>query len=199
MSIANYSDLKTAIASFYHRNDLTSVIDDFIDLCESEMQRKIKLLEFEVTGTVTVTAGVGTLPTGFIGARTLSWQGNPERVLQYVTPDRLTRVNAASPSLVSYYTITGSDIKFANDTDGTLNITYMARFTPLSGSNTTNAIITNHPSAYLYGSLVHTSIYCKDPDGAVGYQRLFDDQISQINSDNQDRKYAGASLMVRVG
>jgi hypothetical protein len=199
MSITVYSELKTAIADFIHKNNLTSVIDDFIDLCEAEMQRKIKLLEFETTGTVAVTAGVGTLPTGFIGARALSWDGAPDRILQYVTPDRLNRLNASDPSYVNYYSITGSTITFANDTDGTLNITYMARFTPLSGSATTNAILTNHPSAYLYGSLVHASIYCKDPEGAIGYQQLFDDQIRQINSDNQDRKYAGASLQVRVG
>lgn len=179
MSITTYSELKTAIAAFYNRNDLTSKLDEFIDLCEAEMQRKIKLLEFETTGTVTVTAGSGTLPTGFIGARTLSWDGAPDRILQY--------------------TITGSTIKFANDTDGTLNITYMARFTPLSDSATSNAILTNHPAAYLYGSMVHAAVYCKDVDGATSYKTLFLDEIDQINRDNQDRKYAGASLQVRVG
>jgi hypothetical protein len=117
------------------------------------MQRKLKLLEFETTGTVTVTSGAGTLPTGFLGARTLSWSANHDRILIYLTPDKLNSVNASNPSFVSYYTITGSEIKFANDESGTLNITYMARFTPLSGSATTNAIITNHPGAYLYGAL----------------------------------------------
>lgn len=199
MSITTYSELKTAIAAFYNRNDLTSKLDEFIDLCEAEMQRKIKLLEFETTGTVTVTAGSGTLPTGFIGARTLSWDGAPDRILQYVTPDRLERINASDPSYVSYYTITGSSIKFANDTDGTLNITYMARFTPLSDSATSNAILTNHPAAYLYGSMVHAAVYCKDVDGAASYKTLFLDEIDQINRDNQERKYAGASLQVRVG
>lgn len=199
MAISTYTELKTAIADFIHKNNLTSVLDDFIDLCEAEMQRKIKLLEFETTGTVAVTAGSGTLPTGFIGARALSWDGAPDRILQYVTPDRLNRVNASDPSYVNYYTITGSTIKFANDTDGTLNITYLAKFTPLSGSATTNAILTNHPSAYLYGSLIHASIYCKDAESAAGFKTLFEDEIRQINADNQDRKYAGASLQVRPG
>ena len=199
MTITTYSELKTAIGNFYNRNDLSSRLDEFIDLCEAEMQRKIKLLEFETTGTVAVTSGSGTLPTGFIGARTLSWDGSPDRILQYVTPDRLERLNAADPSYVNYYTITGSTIKFANDTDGTLNITYMARFTPLSDSATSNAILTNHPAAYLYGSMVHAAVYCKDVEGATSYKALFLDEIDQINRDNQDRKYAGASLQVRVG
>lgn len=199
MTITSYSELKTGIASFYNRNDLTSEIDTFIDQCEAEMQRKIKLLEFETTGTVTVTAGVGTLPTGFVGARTLNWDGDPKRILTYMTPDKLEAANALSPSYVSYYTITGSSIKFANDTDGTLNITYMAKFTPLSDSNTTNSILTNHPSAYLYGSLVHAAVYCKDIEGANGYKALFEGEIAEINRDNQDRKYAGAALQVRPG
>lgn len=194
----SYSDLKTEIAAWYHRNDLTTYLDTFIDLCEAEMQRKIKLLEFETTGTVTVTAGSGTLPTGFIGARSLNWDGDPKRVLTYVTPDRLETINSRSPSYVSYYTITGDTFKFANDTDGTLNITYLARFTPLSDLATSNAILTNHPAAYLYGSLIHAAIYCKDAEGAMGYKTLFQAELDEINKDNQDKKYGGAALQVRA-
>ncbi|HNG01972.1 MAG TPA: hypothetical protein PLS35_05875 [Nitrospira sp.] len=195
----DYSTLKTEIADFAERNDLSSVIDTFIDLCESEMQRELKLLEFETTGTVTVTSGSGTLPTGFIGARALSWDGDEDRILRYITPDRLNTVNASNPSLVHYYTITGDTIKFANDASGTLNITYMARFTPLSNSNTTNAIITNHPAAYLYGSLKHLSVYLKDAEGAMGYDSLFKAELAAIKKDTQDRRYAGASLAVVCG
>lgn len=196
---ANYSALKTEIGEFYNRNDLTSVVDTFIDLCEAEMQREIKLLEFETTGTVTVTSGSGTLPTGFVGARALSWSANPDRILTYLTPDKLNTVNASNPSYVSYYTITGDTIKFANDESGTLNITYMARFTPLSDSNTTNAILTNHPGAYLAGSLKYAAIWAKDLPAAEGYQMMFTNELRQIVNDNKDRKYAGAALQVRPG
>ena len=192
----SYSTLKTEIADFAQRNDLTSVIDTFIDLCEAEMQRELKLLEFETTGTVTVTSGAGTLPTGFTSARALSWDADNDRVLRYVTPDRLNRVNAGNVSLVHYYTITGDQIKFANEDSGTLNMTYMAKFTPLSDSNSSNSILANHPAAYLYGSLKHLAVYLKDPQGADGYNALFQDEITKIKRDNKDRKYAGASLAV---
>jgi hypothetical protein len=195
----DYSSLKTEVADYMNRNDLTSFIDGFIDLAEAEMQRELKLLEFETTGTVSVTSGSGTLPTGFLGARTLNWDGNPKRVLKYLTPDQLETINVKEPSYVSFYTITGSTIKFANDDTGTLNITYMARFTPLSGSATTNAIITNHPGAYLAGSLKYAAIFCKDLEAAQGYQALFNSELRQIISDNKDRKYAGATLQVRPG
>lgn len=194
-----YATLKTEIADFYNRNDLTSVVDTFIDLAEAEMQRRLKLLEFETTGTVTVTSGSGTLPTGFLGARALSWDGNPDRILTYLTPDKLNSLNTSDPQFVSYYTITGSEIKFANDDTGTLNITYMARFTPLSDSNTTNAILTNHPGAYLAGGLKYAAIWVKEIADAQGYQTLFNDEIDQIIRDNKERKYGGAALQVRPG
>lgn len=194
-----YATLKTEVASFFNRNDLTSDIDSFIDLCEAEMQRELKILEFETTGTVTVTNGTGTLPTGFLGARHVSWEASPERPLTYVTPDKLETVNAMDPSYVNYYTITGSSIKTANDSSGALNLTYMARFTPLSDSNTTNAIITNHPGAYTFGTLKYAAIWAKDAEAAMGYDSMFKGEIASIIRDDRERKYAGASLAVRLG
>lgn len=192
----SYSTLKSEIADFAERNDLTSVIDTFIDFCEAEMQRELKLLEFETTGTVTVTSGSGTLPTGFTSARALSWDGDNDRPLRYATPDRLNSVNASNPSLVHYYTITGDTIKFADDSTGTLNITYMAKFTPLSDSNTSNAILASHPAAYLYGSLKHLSVYLKDVEGAAGYDSLFQSELVKIKKDNNDKKWAGPLQVV---
>lgn len=195
----SYSTLKTEIADFAERNDLTSVIDTFIDFAEAEMQRELKLLEFETTSTVTITDGSGTLPTGFSKARSLSWDGDTDRKLRYATPDRLDAINASNPSYVSYYTITGSTIKFADEQSGTLNITYMAKFTPLSDSNTTNTILTDHPAAYLYGSMKHLCVYLKDAEGAMGYDALFKAELAAIKKDTQDKRYAGATLQVVPG
>lgn len=191
-----YATLKTEIADFIERNDLSAVVDTFIDLCEAEMQRELKILSFEATGTVTVTAGEGTLPTGFSAVRSVSWDGDQERQLRYVTPAELRRINASDPAFVSYYTITGDKFKLADDSSGTLTLTYMANFTPLSDSNTTNAILTSNPAAYLYGSLVHAAVYCKDYEGAAGYRAIFKEELAQIKRDNNEKKFAG-QLMVR--
>lgn len=194
---STYADLKTEIADFLERNDITSVIDTFIDLCEAEMQRKLKILAFETTSTVTVTAGSGTVPTGFSGARSVYWSGQPNRMLRYVPPHELDRLNSGDPAYVNYYTITGTTIKVADDQSGDLVMTYMASFTPLSGGATSNALLTNHPAAYLYGSLVHASVYLKDFEGAIAYRKLFDNELEQINRDNADKKYQGP-LVVRA-
>lgn len=193
-----YSELKTEIADFYNRTDLTTKIDTFIDFCEAELQVRCKQLEFETDATLTVTAGLATLPTGWLGARTLIWQSDPKRHLRYRTPDQLELSRISNePGVANYYTITGSSLKFADDTDGTVIVTYNARFTPLSDSNTTNAILTSFPAAYLYGSLKHAAAYCKDERGVMGYTALFEEQVNAIIRDNAQRKLAGATLEVR--
>lgn len=191
-----YEGLKTEIADYANRSDLASVVDTFIDQAESEMQVKLKNLEFETEGTLTVTAGLATLPTGFLAARAVLWGDRP---LTYVTPDRLNAVNASSPSFVNYYTIVGASMKFADDGDGSVIVTYSAKFTPLSGAATSNAILAEFPSAYLYGSLKHCAVYLKDIEASIGYQTLFDEQMKLVVKNNARRKYAGATLAVRLG
>jgi hypothetical protein len=42
MSITTYSELKTSIANWLDRSDLTSVIPDFIMLAEKQMERTVR-------------------------------------------------------------------------------------------------------------------------------------------------------------
>ena len=43
MALNNYANLKTAIANFLARDDLTSEIDDFIDLTEADFNRRLRI------------------------------------------------------------------------------------------------------------------------------------------------------------
>lgn len=196
----SYSSLKTEIADFINRTDLTSSrLDTFIDAAEAEMQVRCKEIEFETRGTLTVTAGEATLPTGWLSARSVIWNGDTPRPLTYVTPDKLEAVNAASPSFVNYYSIVGATMRFADDGDGTVIATYNAKFTPLSDDNTSNAILAEFPSAYTYGSLKHAAVWAKDFESAQAYTMAFEEQMRLVIKNNAERKYAGAALQVRPG
>ena len=47
MALDTYANLKTAIADFLNRDDLTSSIDDFIDLAEAQMNREVRHWDME--------------------------------------------------------------------------------------------------------------------------------------------------------
>ena len=51
MSISTYLELKTAIQNWSKRSDTLSVIDDFIDLAESDIAVNLKVRSMEGTAT----------------------------------------------------------------------------------------------------------------------------------------------------
>ena len=195
--ISNYSELQAAVIDWSYRTDMSARVPDFIALCESDMQVRCKLLEFEASATVAITAGLGTLPTGFTGMRAAYWDGDSEKPLRYITPDRYDAyLNTAGTGV--YYTIVGTQIKVVPQTAGNVIMTYKARFTPLSSSNTTNVLMTNYPDAYLHGTLLQLRTFCKDAQGMRDEAALFEACVDRIRMDNNQRKYAGATLEVRA-
>lgn len=196
MALSTYTELKAAVADLINRTDLTSQIVDAVTLCESSLQTKCKLLEAETASTVTITNGSGTLPTGFVSARSVYWDGSPDRELRYVTPDVYDFLRANDSGDGYYYTLTGSTIKTTPMGSGSIVITGAIRFTVLSGSNATNTILTNFPDAYLYGSAMHACILTEDDAKAQKFGLLFNAACDRINQNNDDRKYAGP-LQVR--
>jgi hypothetical protein len=199
MSIATYSDLQTAVASWEHRSGDTSYtasVPDFIALCEADMQVRAKLLEFETSATVTITAGTGTLPTGFVAMRSVYWDGSPDYPLIYITPDQYDHYRANDTGDGLFYTITAGSIKTTPMGSGSVVMTYSAKFTALSGSNTSNAILASFPDAYLFGSLHQSALFRNDDPAAQKWLALYEKALARIEQNNQDRKYAGSSLAV---
>lgn len=198
MSLATYSDLEAKVVGTPGYDDLSDDVPDFIALAEAKIQLVAKLIEFETSAAVTITAGTGALPTGYVGMRSVYWDGDPDRELRYVTPERYDFLRANDSGDGYYYTITGSSIKTTPMGDGSIVCTYSARFTPLSDSNTTNAILTNFPDVYLFGTLFHAAVHIKDADDMQKYGTLFNAALDRMNQNNQDRKYGGSTLQVRT-
>lgn len=193
--ISTYSELQAAVIDWSNRSDMSARVPDFIALCESDMQVRCKLLEFEATGTIVITAGVGTLPTGFTGLRSAYWDGDLTRPLRYITPD-LYDEKANIIGMGLWYTTTGTSIKVAPVTDGNVVATYKARFVPLA-TTPTNVILTNYPDAYLQGTLVQLHAFTGNDKKLATASALYEGAIDRIKIDNRDRKWAG-SVEVRA-
>lgn len=200
MSIpTTYSALQAKVVDLLKRTGdatIEALASDWIGYAESEMQTRIKLLEFESSASVTITAGVGTLPTDYVGMRAAYWSDSPNRELTYVTPEQFDILNDGSSDHYAY-TITGSSIKLPTTESGTVVLTYLARFTPLSNSNTSNAILASYPDLYLYGAAKHGCVWIEDDAGVQKYGTMFNASCDRVNDNNAQRKY-GHSLAVRT-
>ena len=70
MALTSYSTLKTAIANWLNRSDLTSEIaEDFIVLTESDFNNKLRIRKMITQTTLNVDQEAIDLPTGFLQVR----------------------------------------------------------------------------------------------------------------------------------
>lgn len=192
MALANYNDLKTAIASWLHRDDLTTQIPDFITLTESRLNRKLGLTPQETETTLTATIGVRTIaqPAGFVGPIAL-WMTYwlPRMELEFMLPEDIPvmSVNAVP----RFWTIDALNVAFDCPADRALTFTLRYMTTLALATTSTNSVMTNFPDLYLYGALIEASPYLGKDGRIATWKGLFDIALAEVRqSDNQNRSIA---------
>ena len=66
MTITNYTQLKTAIADFLNRDDLTSAIPTFVSLAEADMNRRLRHWRMQVRSTAEIDAQYSAFPADWM-------------------------------------------------------------------------------------------------------------------------------------
>ncbi len=198
MAITTYSELKSAIENWLHRGStLSARYDDFIDLCEADLQVRAKLTQWDTTASVSVTSGTGSLPSDFAHAISVSYPAG-DYTIEFIPQASFDGFAAPEQSGEPiYYTIRGSSLLVYPYVTASVTLAYTARFTALSDSATTNSLLTLFPDAYLYGSLVHAHDYIKDDAAVQKYSALFEQAVGRVRKYAFDHKYSDG-LQMRV-
>lgn len=196
MALTTYSELKTSIANYLNRSDLTSVIPDFITLAESKLNRVLRLraMQKRVSTSTTASDAFVDVPNDFLEAVQFFVDSNPNSILDYVNPTEIELDNIRETSgKPKQYTIVGSEFKLNPIPDSiyTLKLTYFAKVPALSDSNTTNYLITNYPQLYLYGSLLEAQPYIINDERIQVWMSLYNEAVQLINRDDEQGRYSG--------
>ncbi len=188
MALDTYSNLKTTIANYLNRDDLTAYLGDFITLTEARLNRELRVREMVNTDTsITTVAGTQSyaLPTGYIEATTVIFQSDPYCTLRFMSnTDFYNKYNTSQSSgKPPYFTIVGSNILLgiAPNSATTLQINYYKSLTALSDSNATNDILTNYPELYLYGSLAESAPFIMQDERINTWATLYKEAIKNAN------------------
>jgi len=198
MALASFSDIQSSIASFLHRDDLTTEICDFIKLAEADLQVRAKLSQWDTSATVTLTSGSGPLPSDFAKAQSVTY-GAGNYTIDFM-PQIGYDAYAASGETgePEFYTIRGTNLLVYPFYSGDVTLAYTARFTALSGSATTNSLLSLFPDAYLNGSLMHACSWLHDVEGMTKYASLFEASITRIKKYMIDYKYPDGLQMRKL-
>ena len=203
MAITTYAELKTAIAEWLNRDDLTSTIPDFITLAEESMALNMRHWRMENRATATLDSQYEALPARFVAPIRLSLTGGNTYALEQVSQAQLMdrRSQASNVSgRPQYYALTQGEIEVfpTPDADYTLELVYYEKAEALSDSNITNWILDNYPSIYLYGSLMHTAPFLKDDPRLQVWASLYQQGVASVNGDEEKAKFGATGLRMKV-
>jgi len=203
MSYTSYTDLKTSVANYLGRSDLTSIIPDFISFAEIRMARELRTRKMLSSATSAFTAGDAkvALPSDFLQIRDLYVQGNPRFPVTYLSPSAFTRNARADDSgKPVFYTTLAAEFMFAPIPDSayTLEILYYAKPTVLSASNASNVFLANYADALLYASLLEAQPYLMDDPRIQTWGDLYGRAVKNIVESDENSEYSGIPLQMTV-
>jgi hypothetical protein len=201
MAFNTYSALKTSIANYLGRTDLTTQIPDFITLAETRLQRELRTRPMLKSATATMTSGDNTvgLPTDFLEMRDLYIQGNPRMPVSYMSPSVFTRnARAEDGGKCLDYTILGSEMAFAPIPDApyVLEMLYYYKPTVLSDANASNVFLANYPDALLYGALAQAEPYLMNDARLATWASLYASTVELITTSDDSSEYNGVPLQM---
>jgi Sec7-like guanine-nucleotide exchange factor len=197
-----YDELKTNIANFLNRSDLTSQLDFFIDATEAEFNRRLRVKDMIKRATATADAQYISLPTDWLEAINVQIDSNEftplfQQSIESLDVYRKSTNNVGNQPV--YYALVDNTIELAPtpDTSYTLQLTYYGTIDALSSSNTTNFISTGYPDAYLYGALKHASIYLMEDDRVALFTQQFEKALEEMRMEQEKAEFGKGSLIQR--
>jgi len=199
MSIATYSELKTAIANYLARTDLTDQIPDFIRFAEIRLRRELRIRQMLKTVTSSTTGGDSTveLPSDFLEIRDFLVVSNPVQPLTYSSPAVFSRNTRSTQSGMPLdYTILSTEFQLAPIPDSTYTVKLLYYFAPtfLSDSNDSNAFMVNAPDALLYAALIEAEPYIMNDARVNTWGSMYDRAISTLTKSDESSQYSGVPL-----
>lgn len=208
MAITDYASLKTTVADYLHRSDLSdSVLSTFVDLAEKRLNRKLKLLEQEATATLTLSNGSNTvaLPSDWIETIDLIYADDKQRIQpQSVRALNSQRTYDATTGRPYLYAVTnGQNLLFEITADAGYDmlLNYFQKWD--IATDDTNWLLTNAPDVYLYGSLLEAKAYTKKPEDVALWSQGLQTAVDDLNNkDNRSRRNATTRMdaaIVRAG
>ena len=203
MPITTYAELKTNIADFLNRDDLTSVSSTFVSLAEADLNRQIRHWRQEKRSTAEIDTQYSAIPADMLEVIRFYITSGDTRPLELISQaemlDRKFR-NLNTSGQPAYYAVTAGELEVYPVPDGTYTseLYYFGKTPALSDSNTSNWILEHYPDAYLYGPLIHSAPYLKDDARIQVWAALYQNAIDAINQASEKAKFGGSGRRMKI-
>lgn len=212
MAISTYDTLKSGIADFLNRDDLTSVIPTFIDLAQGQINRDVRHWKMETTAQLATADDYAYLPSGWLEIKNAQYYPDISDYtkftpLEYLSQNAFDERKMNSENEIGdpkYYTLaalngTALMMLFPQpkvSEDDKVNLSYLKSF-DLGDGNNNNWLLEDFPDVYLYGSLIHAAIYLKDDERLALFSQMYGAAVQRVNASSDEAEYKHDRLRTR--
>jgi hypothetical protein len=207
MAIDTYAALIDAIPRWLNKRTLDGRAADFLRLAETDFESKLRTREMQKSVEADVDCPAVTLPSDWLEASRLSFDGASEP-LKFATLVQILSLRGQRgdstavdlPGWPTHYGFNDNMIEFAPAPTGLmkLRMMYYARVPRLTAAAPTNWLTVRDPGVYLYGALTQASPYLVDDDRVATWSREYNGRIQQLNASSQIALHSGGPLRRRM-
>jgi hypothetical protein len=202
MPITNYSELKSSIADFLNRDDLTSTIPTFVALAEADFNRTVRHWRQEKRSTAEIDTQYSGFPNDFLEPIRFHSEANG-KLLELVSVSEMQNLRFANNNTLGkpeFYAITAGEFEVYPTPDSAYSaeLYYYSKLDALSDSTATNWMLTNFPDAYLYGALLHSAPYLADDARVSVWAALHQKVINDINTESERTKVGSSGRRIKI-
>jgi len=204
MALTNYTGLKTSIADFLNRDDLTSVIPDFVALAEAQINRDVRhwRMEARSSGQQDPADEYMQIPADWVETIRLHLTGTGTSVVNLVSRDAMADKRAAQENAAGtprMYTHANGQFQLFPTPDATTDfeLLYYQKIPSLI-TNTDNWLLLEAPDVYLYGALLHSAPYLAEDARLAVWAQLYSAAVQRLNQTSEDAMFSGSGLTLKV-
>lgn len=192
MALSTYDELALAVADWINRDDLAGRIADFVTLCESRLNRLLRVgeMEREVELEGEVAADGHALPADFLEARLVAIAGEAGGASRLLPPG-----GTAGRPAPGGYAIFGGRLRLAPGATqgGRVRLVYYAALPPLVREGS-NWLLERHPDIYLHGALAEGEAYVRNGEKLALWRGLQEQALEQLRAADRLARWSGGVL-----
>ena len=205
MAINTFATLKTAVADFLNRDDLTSAIENFIALAEAQINRDVRHWKMETRSSANQSAGdeYMPVPADWIETIRLHVTDNGTSPLDLISRASMADKRASNEDASgtpTHYTHADSQMQLypTPSSEVSIELLYYAKTVALSSSNADNWLLLEAPDVYLYGALLHSAPYLGEDERVAVWAQMYSASVTQLNTTSENARFSGSGLKLKI-
>ena len=201
-AFTSYDNLKTNIADYLARQDLTDKIPMFVALAEKRLNRDLRLRQTLQQSTYTLDSGFQVpTPSDFLEMKDIHIDGNPIVNLNFKTVSQFYRLaNVSGSGDPINYTLVSNNFVLAPRPTGSsvINMTYYKIPKILSDTNASNEYLDVCPDLLLYAALVESAPFLMNDERLTTWEALYTRGLTSITKSDEQSEFPAQPLAVQI-